>query len=184
MRHHIELAKYVNWPLAVSIIGPEQRGPDPAFILLSIWSEKPVPSHLGDEKASSLRLSEAFGTATGLSGTLIGELVTWEEGNAVCVSSAICATPCAAGDFAESSIDMSSGSGLPEATSVSSGLRLTAVPLRMCFGGRLRFLPCLAGDVPTTAVGESLQSGDVGLCDVGESSVEAQCLSLAVGLTL
>lgn len=181
VHHHMELAKYVNWPLAVSIIGPEQRGPAATCILLSIWSEKPVPNHLGDENASSFRLAEAFGTATWRRGTLIGVLVTRGIVElARCLSAASGAKAfCSGEDPTASSVKPSPPSCCPEAASTSSGLRLTTVPFRMCFGGLFRafFLPCLHGDVPATSVGDSLPSGDLGLQDVGELPKGTQCFS-------
>lgn len=80
--HHIELAKYVNWPLLVSIIGPEQRGPAAMCNLLSIWSENPVPNHFGEEKASIFRLAGALGSGMCLAGTLIGALMRRDSGEA------------------------------------------------------------------------------------------------------
>ena len=163
--HHIELAKYVKWPLLVSIIGPEQRGPAPRCNLPSIWSEKPVPNHLGDEKASILRPPESLGTVMCLGGTVIGALMT--RGNGTLASCGSIAGGLAVSKDPDTSPDeISPESCCPGAGSASSGLRLTTVPLRMCFGGLLRafFLLCLAdGDEPPAAVGDSLQPGDFGL---------------------
>lgn len=66
-----------------------------------------------------------------------------------------------------------------ESEPVSSDFRTAVVPLRMCFGGLFRafFLPFLAGDAGPPAEGDSLQTGDLGLLDVGELPKGARCLS-------
>ena len=163
--HHIELAKYVNWPLLVSIIGPEQRGPAPTCNLLSIWSEKPVPNHLGDEKASIFRVPGSLESAICLEGTLIGALMRRDSGEvATCRGTAGWST--VSKGPAVSDGDTSPESCCTGAESMSPGLRVTTVPLRMCFGGLLRafFLLCLAeGEEPPATVGDSLQTGEFGL---------------------
>ena len=168
----MEFAKYVNCPLVVSIIGSEQRGPDAEGILASILSEKPVPSHFGDENASSLSTPASVLSACGFRGTEIGSLITRDAAGlgAGCFS-AVIETSTASYASAElgsatAEADSPPLSGCMLWSSVSSDLRCTVVPFLICFGGLFRafFLLFLPGEEVLRFDGTSLWTGDPGLC--------------------
>lgn len=168
-------------------MGPEQRGPTEQDLLASILSEKPVPSHFGEENASSFSVFSSSDTMSDLMGTRMGALITRDDsGLASCLSTAVdaavsCLTAAPAGSLAE----MPAQSGC-EGCGSSSGRRVTEVPLRMCLGGLFLafFLPFLGGEGGPTADGELLDAGDLGLWTDGELLKATRWVSVSVGLAV
>lgn len=168
-------------------MGPEQRGRTEQDLLASILSEKPVPSHFGEENASSFSAPSSSDTMSDLMGTRMGALITRDDGGlASCLSIAVdAAVSCPTAAPAGSPAKMPAQSRC-EGCASSSGRRTTEVPLRMCLGGLFLafFLPFLGGEGGPTADGDLLNAGDLGLWTVGEllKAIRRLWLSLSVGL--
>ncbi len=170
-------------------MGPEHRGPTEQDLLASILSEKPVPSHFGEENASSFSIPSSSDMMSDLVGTRMGALVTRDDGGlASCLSTAVDAavsylTAAPAGSPAKMPAQ-----SCCEGCASSSGRRTTEVPLRMCLGGLFLafFLPFLGGEGGPTADGELLDAGDLGLWPVGElpKAIRWLWLLLSVGLAV
>ena len=146
-------------------MGPEQRGPCEQDLLASTLSEKPVPSHFGEENASSFSVRSSSDMMSDLVGTRMGALVTRDDGGlASCLSTVDAAVSCLTAALTGSPAKMPAQSCCAGCAS-SSGRRITEVPLRMCLGGLFLafFLPFLGGDGGPTADGELLDAGDLGL---------------------